>query len=330
MARIRTVKPEFWADEKIGALTPLARLAFIGSWNHADDEGLLRWTTEYLSASVFMYDGLPAKRIQSVMDELVLADLVFPYTIGKTRQKLAYVVNFRQHQKINRPQPSKLTPPVIDKEEVRLMYANRDGWTCHLCLGPINKQRVVIFNAYDGTQNIPGSEELNLSMDHLVPRSLGGGDEPSNIKSTHVSCNKARCNRPIEEFRVPRSVQGALRGSVNGHGTRTDASPPDQVTGSREEEQGGEPAEPPPPQCRKHLNNPNPGPCGGCADARRAREAWDASAAERAARQAEAERFAVRACQLCNSEGQRWHPESKGNGTVGRCDHQLLPRQEPA
>ena len=39
MPRIRTIKPEFWTDSKIVALTPHARLLFIGMWNFADDHG---------------------------------------------------------------------------------------------------------------------------------------------------------------------------------------------------------------------------------------------------------------------------------------------------
>ena len=39
MARIRTVKPDIWTDEKFVELSPLARLLFIGLWNFADDEG---------------------------------------------------------------------------------------------------------------------------------------------------------------------------------------------------------------------------------------------------------------------------------------------------
>jgi hypothetical protein len=35
MARIRTIKPEFWTDGDIMDLTPYARLLFIGSWNFA-------------------------------------------------------------------------------------------------------------------------------------------------------------------------------------------------------------------------------------------------------------------------------------------------------
>ena len=36
MARIRTIKPEFFDDPKIGRLSPLARLAFIGLLTQSD------------------------------------------------------------------------------------------------------------------------------------------------------------------------------------------------------------------------------------------------------------------------------------------------------
>lgn len=35
MARIRTVKPEFWTDRRMVKLSPLARLLYISSWNFA-------------------------------------------------------------------------------------------------------------------------------------------------------------------------------------------------------------------------------------------------------------------------------------------------------
>lgn len=41
MAKIRGIKPEFWTDEAIVELSPLARLLFIGMWNFACDNGHL-------------------------------------------------------------------------------------------------------------------------------------------------------------------------------------------------------------------------------------------------------------------------------------------------
>jgi hypothetical protein len=240
MARIRSVKPEFWEDEKVGNLSPLARLLFLGSWNLADDEGVLRWTADYLNASLFMYDGLTVARVSKLMREVVSAGLIFPYLGGVGHQQLAYVINFRRHQRINRPQPGKFAPPSVQSRDVQRMYGERDGWQCHLCRGPI-------------PQGPAG--DLTLSLDHLVPRSHGGGDEPSNIAAAHVGCNKARGDRPITDFVLPHSVSQALNrsvsDSVNAHGTFTPSrAPAEQGAGSREQGAGSSAdagGSPPPP-----------------------------------------------------------------------------------
>jgi hypothetical protein len=39
MARIRSIKPEFWKDGKIGRMSDSCALFFIGLWNFCDDEG---------------------------------------------------------------------------------------------------------------------------------------------------------------------------------------------------------------------------------------------------------------------------------------------------
>lgn len=198
MARIRSIKPEFWEDEKIGELSPLARLAFIGSWNLADDEGLLRWTADFVNASLFMYDDMTARKVGVLMDEIVAADLVLPYKGGTAQQQLGWIVNFRRHQKINRPMPGKFPPPSIQNREVQRAYGERDRWICHLCKGAIAREPIAV-------------PDLSLSLDHLEPRALGGTDYPSNVAAAHLSCNKSRRDGPISAFTTPRSVIEALR-----------------------------------------------------------------------------------------------------------------------
>jgi hypothetical protein len=112
MARMRTVKPEFWESEEIGALSRDARLLYIATWNMADDEGRLRWTPAYIQANAFIYDR--DLDVGAVMGELVHAELVVPYEMGM--QKLAYIPSFGKHQKPNRPQPSKLPAPFSESD----------------------------------------------------------------------------------------------------------------------------------------------------------------------------------------------------------------------
>ncbi len=257
MARIRSVKPEFWDDETIGLLSRDARLLYIATWNMADDEGLLRWTPSYIKASAFMYDDdLGPEHIVRLMGELVEAGLIFPYIGGKANQRLAWVVMFGKHQKPNRPQPSKLPPPSVQSTQVLAAYVRRDHATCHLCGHPTNAECLPgPIDPYSPTEG-PSREPLNPSLDHLTPRSQGGSDYPSNLALSHIGCNKSRADGPVEEFRIPVSVASLLgvahgsvtssrNGSVNGSVT---SSPPE---GRGEEKEGngrGKPrpaAEPP-------------------------------------------------------------------------------------
>jgi hypothetical protein len=203
MPRIRTVKPEFWEDELLGVMPRDARLLFIATFNMADDEGILRWTPAYVKAQAFMYDDdLTIGDVSKLMQCLTDVGLVFPYIGGVARQQMALVVNFRKHQRINRPQRSKLPPPSLGAYAVRAMYARRDGWTCQLCGGGIPQLPVV-------------NDAHNLSIDHVRPVSAGGSDHPSNVRAAHQACNKSRRNTPDgEEFIPPRSLSG-LEDSLN-------------------------------------------------------------------------------------------------------------------
>lgn len=69
MARIRTIKPEFWTDSKIVELSYPARLLFIGSWNFTMcDDGHLPADPMALKLKVMPAD--PVDPIELV-DELV-------------------------------------------------------------------------------------------------------------------------------------------------------------------------------------------------------------------------------------------------------------------
>jgi hypothetical protein len=186
VARIRTIKPEFWEDEEIGTLSREARLLLIGTWNLADDEGLLRWTPVYLKAALFMYDDdLTVAKTEKLMEELAVKPIILPYQGGTGLQRLGCIVNFRRHQRINRPQPGRLPPPSLQNSEVAAMYAGRDRWTCHLCGEEVSDDPMI------------WTDKSKPSLDHIIPRSEGGDDYPSNIRLAHLSCNKARGDREV-------------------------------------------------------------------------------------------------------------------------------------
>lgn len=104
MARIRTIKPEFFTSEDIVELDPLARLLYIALWCEADKEGRLIWKPK-----TFKMRYLPADScdIDALCDALLTRQLVVLYGDG-----LAFIPTFREHQNINpRESESKLPEP---------------------------------------------------------------------------------------------------------------------------------------------------------------------------------------------------------------------------
>lgn len=89
--------------------------------------------------------------------------------------------------------------------------------------------------------------------------------------------------------------------------------------GEKEGEKEGEGADaPPPPRCPQHVDNPNPGPCGACKDARLARKAWDALAGERDLEAL----MNQRQCPHCDADGYRYEPGTRVPKTpYERCNH---------
>jgi hypothetical protein len=98
MARIRTIKPDFWTDEKLTDCSMSARLLFIGTWNFADDYGNLDRSAKQIKARVFPLDPIDC---EPLLQELITQGVLTEYSFeGKT---YLHIMGFVKHQVINRP-----------------------------------------------------------------------------------------------------------------------------------------------------------------------------------------------------------------------------------
>ena len=111
MARIRTIKPEFWTSEQIMECSPIARLLFIGMLNFCDDGGNHPASAKTLKAEVFPGDNLAESGVQSLLDELLGEALIIPY---EADGKGFWHVTGWHHQKIDKPTFKHPRPPSID------------------------------------------------------------------------------------------------------------------------------------------------------------------------------------------------------------------------
>jgi len=60
MARIRTIKPDFWRDESLAMVSPEACLLAIGLLNHCDDEGYFNANPKLVESDIFPFAFLSA------------------------------------------------------------------------------------------------------------------------------------------------------------------------------------------------------------------------------------------------------------------------------
>lgn len=170
MARIRTIKPEFFTSEDIVSLSPLARLLYIAIWCEADKEGRLVWKPKTLKLRYFPADDCD---IEELCGEIIGAGLVRLYGEG-----LAFVPGFAKHQHVNpRESASDLPVPSGVKDQgprkvgknLREEVFERDEHKCVRC----------------------GSDD-HIQVDHILPQSCGGPHILENLRTLCRSCNAGR------------------------------------------------------------------------------------------------------------------------------------------
>lgn len=113
MARIRTIKPEFFTSDEIGALAPLTRLAFIGLWCHADRLGRIEDRPARLKVLILPYDAVD---FDAVLGELASQRHVLRYVVDG--RKYIEITGFLKHQMPHYKEVASILPAPPDHPQL--------------------------------------------------------------------------------------------------------------------------------------------------------------------------------------------------------------------
>lgn len=113
MARIRTIKPELWTDEKLTECSLGARLLFIGMLNFADDNGNLQRSSKKIKMQVFPADSIDC---EPLLAELFAHGVLREYSVNN--EKFIHISGFRKHQVINRPSATNIPHIQLTEDSV--------------------------------------------------------------------------------------------------------------------------------------------------------------------------------------------------------------------
>lgn len=127
MARIRTVKPKFFDDLKIGRLSRDARLLYIGLWVFADDSGVVIGNSVWLKSKIYPYDQIQVQQFEKWIKELEINGFI--YLFSYMDEEFIYLPTFSRHQVINKPNFEDLNIPkdVLDKQLRQITEQSRNN-----------------------------------------------------------------------------------------------------------------------------------------------------------------------------------------------------------
>lgn len=229
MARIRSIKPEFWTDEIIVQLPFAARLLFIGIWNFADDHGGLQDSAERIRMQIFPGDA--SIDVPELLELLVAAGLIERW-MNDAGDYALKVRGWSKHQRVDNPGKTKvigegyrkLAIPSEARRAVAIKYGcepgGRKSVTCFFCGLP---GEVYWHRLASGKPSawvcFPG-----LELDHAEPEAQGGASIGENLILSCRKCNRGRKDRPGIPFMTrgmvasPREDDTDSRGGREGRG----------------------------------------------------------------------------------------------------------------
>ncbi len=174
MARIRTIKPEFWRNIKIGGLSDFAKLLAIALLNISDDEGYFEADPRLIRGDVFPFET-DDQKIPVALREL---SGIGYCTIRNhsTKGQVGFIPSFLKHQVINKKTDSRLRQLFEEADE-------KDHET------PAKREE----NKDSRRTTVAAPEDYSLEMEREHGKGKG-----NSLSHSHATRSKNRFEIPIE------------------------------------------------------------------------------------------------------------------------------------
>ena len=114
MARIRTIKPEFWDSGDTARATLRARLLYIAMWNYADDYGIGDASPIRLIGFAFPNDEIPVSDYPRLLAEMSDCFSVKFFTFEK--RPYYYIPEWEKHQRTEKRAKQRIPYPALGDE----------------------------------------------------------------------------------------------------------------------------------------------------------------------------------------------------------------------
>lgn len=122
MARIRSIKPEFWHDRKLARLlTRTERMLYMGLWNHADEHCRANGDPRVIRGQVFPFEeDLTDESVELMLNSLAAAKVIHRYVVDS--DPFLLVPKLGEHQRLEpHKSKSKFPAPPADMPDSQMI-----------------------------------------------------------------------------------------------------------------------------------------------------------------------------------------------------------------
>jgi hypothetical protein len=181
VARIRSIKPDFFQSEKIAALPLSARILFVGMWTHADDNGVMVDNEKLINAAVWPLEDDPLETLRRTREDLRRLSSVHLIARYVTENRnLIFIAGWDEHQRVSHPGKERYPRPTAEQIKAA---------TCGNGDAPQSLARVS-----GGSR-----EDLVKPPETLVPEQ-GAGSREQGREKTSSPASRARARAPKPDY----------------------------------------------------------------------------------------------------------------------------------
>ena len=191
MARLRTIKPTFWADEKLSKVSHSARLLYIGLWNISDDYGVIQGDTRYIHGQIFPYEM--NLDVGKLLNELAKIRRIFK--CEHNGNIYYYIPTFNIHQKINRASTIFRNVPAEVREKFRLEFEAKNSSVIDL-IPPEKPPKTPKQEALFTPDDPRFKEVFDMWLEYKKERRESYKDDKS-LKQCYEKLVRLSCNDPV-------------------------------------------------------------------------------------------------------------------------------------
>ena len=177
MARIRTVKPEFFHSKKLSKCSPHARLLAVALLQLADCEGRIRYIPMQIHSHAFPWEANVNTPL--LLGELADADFVIHYE--SDGDEYLYIPNFLKHQRLQgkESQMASKLPPYNPESRI-----NKGGNTLVLPGESIINSQGMTGTGEQGNRGTGEEEQGNRGTGEQGKRNRGTGEQGNRGRGT--------------------------------------------------------------------------------------------------------------------------------------------------